>query len=277
MIQRRVFGLQSGLLACGLVLAGGVSAQNAAESSNSTSTEPETLDQVVVTGTMIHGAQPTGSELVTLDRSAIVATGAQSTTNLLTNLPQIASFNNLPIGTSDFANPIPRFNIRNSGGTLVLLNGHRMVGAGILQTTPDPSAIPVSMIQRVEVLPDGASATYGADAVGGVVNFILRDHFDGAETRLDYGTAHDYHEYDLSQLFGKSWGSGNIMLSYEYTSHTHISYGDRSFYSGYIYSNAASDHLTFEVIGSRLKPGCAEDSIIASSVSQIHALNEGIQ
>lgn len=47
--------------------------------------------------------------------------------------------------------------------------------------------------------------------------------------------------------------------------------------SGYIYSNAASDHLTFEVIGSRLKPGCAEDAIIASSVSQIHALNEGIQ
>src|SRR3954463_2773571 len=104
--------LQLALLACGLVLARGVSAQNAAESSNSTSTEPETLDQVVVTGTMIHGAQPTGSELVTLDRSAIVATGAQSTTNLLTNLPQIASFNNLPIGTSDFANPIPRFNIR---------------------------------------------------------------------------------------------------------------------------------------------------------------------
>jgi iron complex outermembrane receptor protein len=242
-IQRRVLGLQSGLLACGLVLAGGVSAQNAAESSNSTSTEPETLDQVVVTGTMIHGAQPTGSELVTLDRSAIVATGAQSTTNLLTNLPQIASFNNLPIGTSDFANPIPRFNIRNSGGTLVLLNGHRMVGAGILQTTPDPSAIPVSMIQRVEVLPDGASATYGADAVGGVVNFILRDHFDGAETRLDYGTGHDYHEYDLSQLFGKSWGSGNIMLSYEYTSHTNISYGDRSFYNNDVSALGGKNHF----------------------------------
>jgi iron complex outermembrane receptor protein len=237
-----MLGAHLAILGCALLSRGSL-AQNATDSSNPAPAEPEALDQVVVTGTMIHGAQPTGSELVTLDREAIVATGAQTTTNLMSNLPQIASFNTLPIGTTDFANPVPRFNLRNSGGTLVLLNGHRMVGVGILQTTPDPSAIPVSMIQRVEVLPDGASATYGADAVGGVVNFILRDHFDGAETRLDYGTGKEYHEYDLSQLFGKSWDSGSIMASYEYTSHTNIAYGERSFYTNNVTSLGGKNHF----------------------------------
>jgi iron complex outermembrane receptor protein len=239
------FRLQFAALACGVMLGRGAMAQNATESAGPASAEPtsDALEQVVITGTMIHGERPTGSELVTLDRDAIVATGAQSTTNLMTNLPQLASFNNLPIGTVDFANPVPRFNIRNSGATLVLLNGHRMVGSGILQTTPDPSAIPISMIQRVEVLPDGASATYGADAVGGVVNFILRDHFDGAETRANYGTGKAYHEYDLSQLFGKSWSSGNVLASFEYTAHNNFAYGERDFYNNDVSSRGGKNHF----------------------------------
>jgi len=247
-------------LAAGVVLTQFAVAQNATAPGGANPAEPtaDVLDQVVVTGTMIHGTQPTGSELVTLDREAIVATGAQSTTNLMTNLPQLASFNNLPIGTTDFANPVPRFNIRNSGATLVLLNGHRMVGSGILQTTPDPSAIPISMIQRVEVLPDGASATYGADAVGGVVNFILRDHFDGAETRASYGTGKAYHEYDLSQLFGKSWSSGNILASYEYTSHNNFAYGERSFYNNDVSSKGGKNHFV---------NNCSPPNIVIAGVS----------
>jgi iron complex outermembrane receptor protein len=222
------YRLQVAAFASGVVLTQAALAQNADPAKADGNSDA--LEEVIVTGTLIRGAQPTGSELVTLDRDAIVATGAQSTTNLMTNLPQLSSFNALPIGTSDFANPVPRFNIRASGGTLVLLNGHRMVGAGILQTTPDPSAIPISAIERVEVLPDGASATYGADAVGGVVNFILRRRYEGAETRASFGHSSDYHEYDVSQLFGKSWDSGNILASFEYTSHNNFSNGSRSYY-----------------------------------------------
>lgn len=220
-------GLQFAALASGVVLTQAGLAQN---SGSADQPNADNIEEVVVTGTLIRGAQPTGSELVTFDRQAIVATGAQSTTNLMTNLPQLSSFNSLPIGTVDFANPVPQFNIRAQGGTLVLLNGHRIVGSGILQTTPDPSAIPVAAIERVEVLPDGASATYGADAVGGVVNIILRSHYEGAETHASYGHGDSYHEYDLSQLIGKSWNSGNILASYEYTDHSNFSYQDRSFY-----------------------------------------------
>jgi iron complex outermembrane recepter protein len=232
-------------IAASIILTRTAGAQNAVEAPANNTSEPSTdvLQEVVVTGTLIRGAQPTGSELVTLDRTAIEKTAALTTTNLMTNLPQLASFNSLPLGTVDFANPVPRFNIRNAiGGTLVLLNGHRMVGQGTLQTTPDPSAIPVSMIERVEVLPDGASATYGADAIAGVVNFILRDNFDGAETRLSYGTALQYTEYDLSQLVGKSWGSGSVMANFEYTSHSNFSFGSRPYYLANVTAFGGKDH-----------------------------------
>ena len=233
-VQSRSLGarsyLQFAALASGVVLSSAAGAQNAEPPSPAADSGPAALEEVVVTGTLIRGAQPVGAELVTLDREAIVSSGALTTTNLMTSLPQLTSFNALPIGTSDFANPVPRFNIRATAGTLVLLNGHRMVGSGILQTTPDPSAIPIGAIERVEVLPDGASATYGADAVGGVVNFILRNHYDGAETRAVYGNGDGYHEYDISQLYGKSWDSGNILGSFEYTSHNNFNFGSRDYY-----------------------------------------------
>jgi iron complex outermembrane recepter protein len=222
--------LQFAALASGVVLTQAAVAQNAEPASPPADSGGAALEEVVVTGTLIRGAQPTGSELVTIDRQAIVSSGALTTTNLMTSLPQLTSFNALPIGTSDFANPVPRFNIRATAGTLVLLNGHRMVGSGILQTTPDPSAIPIGAIERVEVLPDGASATYGADAVGGVVNFILRKSYEGAETRAVYGHGDGYHEYDVSQLYGKSWDSGNILGSFEYTTHNNFSFGSRDYY-----------------------------------------------
>src|SRR6185437_12702383 len=123
-------------------------------------------------------------------------------------------------GTTDFANPVPQYALRRSGTNLLLVDGHRLVGAGVLQTTPDPSAVPVIALQQVQILPDGASAMYGADAVNGVVNLITREDFDGAETRAGASYAHGYHSFDLSQMLGKTWHTGNILVAYEYTWNT---------------------------------------------------------
>ena len=234
-------------VAVGVALTRAALAQNATEAQTpaATSAEPgaEALQEVIVTGTLIRGTQPPGSELVTLDRASIEATGATTTANLMTKLPTLSSFGALQTGTTDFANPVPQFNIRASGGTLVLVNGHRLVGSGILQTTPDPSVIPVSAIERVEVLPDGASATYGADAVDGVVNFILRDHFQGAETRASFGDGSHYHEYDLSQFLGTTWDTGSIMGSFEYNSHSDFTFGSRSFYNNNLTAEGGKNHF----------------------------------
>jgi outer membrane receptor protein involved in Fe transport len=95
----------------------------------------------------------------------------------------------------------------------------------------DISFIPTSAIARVEVLTDGASAIYGSDAVGGVVNFVLREDFGGAETRLSYGgvTSGGLRQGNVTQAFGRNWKSGNGLVSYDYFSASALDRTDRTF------------------------------------------------
>src|SRR5262249_40474716 len=71
-------------------------------------------------------------------------------------------------------------------------------------------------VDHIDVLADGASATYGADAVSGVVNIIMKRGYNGAMTQVSGGYADGMHQYQAAQLFGRTWGSGDITLSYEY-------------------------------------------------------------
>jgi outer membrane cobalamin receptor len=102
-------------------------------------------------------------------------------------------------------------NLRGLGAdaTLVLINGRRMAGAGLMGDFADVSMIPVSAVARIEVLTDGASALYGSDAVGGVVNIVMRDRYDGAETRARLGgsTRGDLGQYQLAQTLGRKAGA----------------------------------------------------------------------
>ncbi len=82
--------------------------------------------------------------------------------------------------------------------------------------TLDPSIIPAIAQERIDVLVDGASATYGSDAVAGVINIILKRGYEGAVTELRYTTAKGKSIYEASQLWGRSWDGGNITLSYEW-------------------------------------------------------------
>src|SRR3546814_18204975 len=76
----------------------------------------------------------------------------------------------------------------------------------------------MTAVERIEVLTDGASAIYGADAVAGVINLRLRNRFEGAETILRAGTADgDMTEVQFSQLLGKKWSGGHLVLAYQYS------------------------------------------------------------
>ncbi len=189
---------------------------------------------IVVTGTLIRGVAPVGTNVIGIDREAVVATGAVSTNDLLAQIPQVGNFGTVPIGTGSYALPIIRPNIRNlgaSGGatTLVLMNGHRLVGAGVLQTSVDPSIIPPDAIERVEIIPDGGSSIYGSDAIGGVINFITRKRYDGIGINARYGIADNYKSFDGSLIAGKDWESGSIFASYSYAWHDNILGIDRDY------------------------------------------------
>src|SRR5256885_6982103 len=82
----------------------------------------------------------------------------------------------------------------------------------------DPSIIPALALDRIDILADGASATYGSDAIAGVINIILKRGFDGAVTQFNYsvGDAGGAH-YQAGQLWGRTWDGGDITLTYEWT------------------------------------------------------------
>ncbi len=198
------------------------------------------IETVVVTGTMIRGIQPVGSQLISVDSAQVQATGAVTTDQLLSNIPQVSNFfNAVPnlIGTinSTFQTnrpslrSLPKANTSTGSATLVLVDGHRVVGGGIGQDAVDPDIVPPSLIDRVEIVTDGNSAIYGSDAIGGVMNFITKRSFDGVEVNGRYGAGDSYNSYDASITAGKDWGSGSAFISYGYSEHTSILVRDRGY------------------------------------------------
>jgi len=207
------------------------------------------LDRVSVTGTFVRGVAPVGTNVVDISRTDITAQGAVSTNDLMATIPQISNFNTLPRGGAGFGQPIVQTNLRNlgaSGGTttLVLMNNHRLVGAGILQTYVDPSIIPPGVIERVEVIPDGGSSIYGSDAIGGVINFITRRDFDGTAVNIRHGWADHYTTLDFDFTIGAAWAGGSAVLSYAYVDHDNVLGIDRDYNRQDHTSRGGSDFRT---------------------------------
>jgi len=203
--------------------------------------------QVVSTGTEIRGIDPIGTKAMIFDQSAVEATGALNANDFLAEVPQSGLFGGLPQPTADFGVPTVRPNIRsigNSGAdsTLLLLDGHRLVGAGFVTTSPDATIIPPGMIERVEILADGGSPLYGSDAVGGVINFVLKKHYEGTGLLVHYGLASGYHSGDFNLTQGFSWTGGTAVISYAYAEHGNLLGGQRSYVTGNQVPNGGPDY-----------------------------------
>jgi len=146
-------------------------------------------------------------------------------------------------------------NLRGMGikRTLVLLNGRRVVGGGTgANSSVDLNMIPTSMIDRIEVLKDGASAIYGADAVAGVVNIITKNKFEGAELKVKAGITdeNDGENQDFSLTLGGNFDRGNAILSVNYSNTSAVRQSDRIACSKY-----GTEEGTFECFGSSTTEG----------------------
>jgi outer membrane receptor protein involved in Fe transport len=196
------------------------------------------LQEVVVTGTHIRGASASASPLIQFNRADIARSGVSTIAQFMRILPQ--NFNGLSEGSGRLTSRTDQVNLSQgsgvnlrglgSGSTLVLLNGRRLAPTGE-GTYVDVSMIPLAVVERVDVLPDGASAIYGSDAVGGVVNFILRQDYEGAETEARYGfaTRGGLSEAQIGQTLGTRWNEGSAMLTYEYFQQQPLAARDRDF------------------------------------------------
>lgn len=206
------------------------------------------VEDIVVVGTNIRGARTTAAlPVVVADREQIEATGATTGDELLRTIPQMGdvlfdSANN-PQTSNSARGDVNSVNLRSLGvgNTLVLLNGRRLVQHPTSQGTSDTgtvpvlsynsNAIPVSGLERLEVLLDGAAAIYGADAVAGVVNTVLRTDIDGLTVSARYGGAEgtQMRDTELNLFAGRDFDRGNVSLFASYADRTALWASDQDF------------------------------------------------
>lgn len=191
------------------------------------------LEEVVVTGTLIRGVLDMTSPLEFVTRKDLRKTPYATVQDALRALPvnMGSSFNESFGGVGNYARGVAA-NLRGlgTGATLVLVNGQRQPYSGLQADFVDLSNIPWSAVDRIEVLPDGASALYGSDAIAGVVNVIMRQDVSGFETLARFGIAPGGADQKLvSQLFGTSWSDGSALLSYQYSERTGLPDSARSY------------------------------------------------
>lgn len=225
-------------IAIGSLLYAGATGTSIAQSATTEteSDEIRSMDAVTVTGSHIKRAQISGVGPVTvIDAEAIERSGAISVETLLQRLPASAGFagNQTNAYWADNGYGTTQVNLRGLGinRTLVLLNGRRVVNGGTgANSSVDLNVIPVALIERVEVLKDGASAIYGADAVAGVVNIITKKGIDGAEASVRYGQTFegDGEETAFDLSFGVTGERGSLMGAINYTDSGEVNMASRA-------------------------------------------------
>ncbi|MEL6285577.1 MAG: TonB-dependent receptor plug domain-containing protein, partial [Pseudomonadota bacterium] len=220
-------------------MAGYSVAQDAAED------EDAVQQTITVTGSRIQRLDfVSNSPISTVDSEQFELTGTVNTESLLNTLPQtIPGFDRT---SNNPGNGTATVDLRGLGAnrTLVLVNGRRFVpsgGDGVV----DLNNIPPALIERVEVVTGGASAVYGADAVAGVVNFILKDDFEGVQVDAGYEATQDGDAEIFSTAFtvGGNFddGRGNAVLSLSYADRKELFQGDRDFSNTALFDAADSD------------------------------------
>jgi outer membrane receptor protein involved in Fe transport len=181
---------------------------------------PET---VLITGSLIRGTAAVGVPVVNLSPQDFAMTGTLTASDLFRTIPQF-NVNPGPVATAaaNVERGI-RVNLRqldtgSAPRSLMMVDGMRYPpqGNGLCQL--DPSIIPAIAIERIDLLLDGASATYGSDAIGGVINIILKRNFDGAQVEGlvkmgKYGNT----QYEAGVIWGRTWDGGQVTLSYQWS------------------------------------------------------------
>jgi iron complex outermembrane receptor protein len=228
-----LFGFAAGPIAPaapGQDLAAGTAGARAAAEGYKT----DELEEIVITGSLIRGVRAAGVAVTTYPAEQIQETGIANVADLLHQIGGVPRTSLDPQSQSregSNINNIAPINLHglDTPSTLTLLNGYRVAPSGFQFTGFDAPQIPINAIARVDVLQDGASATYGSDAVAGVVNIVLRTPFDGAESSGRIGWADGYRAEQFGQTAGKTWAAGGVFLAYQHSQRTPLRASSRSF------------------------------------------------
>jgi iron complex outermembrane recepter protein len=251
---------------------GQTSSPSTVEKANDRSSEKkktEQLEEVIVTGSRIPTTAKEGSQEIKIyTREQIEQSGQTTITDFLNGLPDVS------VGVSETDNSTfgratsVRLHGLPLGTTLVLLNGRRVETSGLTSGVGDVfdlNNIPISAVERIEVLPVGASAIYGSDAIAGVVNIILKQNFDGAELNVQFGGASDTHDTTASAAFGRRWDQANVSVVATYYDRSELVGADRAI-------TANQDYTQFGGIDARVNY-CDPGNVFSTNGANLPGLN----
>ena len=214
-------------------------------------------DAIVVTGSrIVRPDLEAPSPVTTVSAEQFDLTGTVTVESLLNELPQIIP-GNTRVSNNQGGEDFSTLDLRGLGPqrTLILVDGER-VPASSTTGVVDIGTIPAGLIERVDVVTGGASAVYGSDAIAGVINFILKDNFQGLEVSSQYGISDhgDGGSFNVQGLLGGNFGDdrGNLTLFASYNTRDQVGQGDRDlFRNGAVVvrgtdgSRRVADNLTF--------------------------------
>ena len=216
--------------------------------------EPAMVKEVVVTGSRIKRAVDDEATPVTvIDASDLQVSGYNSVADVLRNTTY-NSFGSFRERSGSSFGQIALVDLRGlgAGRSAVLINGRRVPGNPFTGSSAvDLNSIPLAAIERIEILTDSASAVYGADAIGGVINFIMRDDYTGAEIQVGMTRpeAKGADEEQINALFGASGDRGKIVASFEFFERSAIFDGDRDYSSVQVNGTSFGDTMGISVGG----------------------------
>lgn len=226
--------------------AAGLQVAHAQQPAQQQSGQQSQLEEVVVTGSrIVRRDYQANSPIQTIDKNQFESQSAVSVVETLNHLPQFvpAATQYTQVQDGELINTgstttagAATLSLRGLGPNrnLVLIDGYRAMPVNATMAV-DLNSIPTAAVERVEVITGGASSVYGADAVAGVVNFILKKNFEGADLDIQYGAMQNGHagETRASALFGANLAGdrGNVMFGIEYADRKAVEWKDVSFYA----------------------------------------------
>ena len=240
---------------------------NAALAQEENEEEAEPVEKIQVTGSRIKRADLEGALPVTvIDREAIDFSGQTSVADLLRNTSFNSTGSFRPQSGSS-AQGVSQINLRGLGASrsLVLVDGRRLARSPSTGSSQDLNGIPAAAVERIEILTDGASAVYGSDAIGGVVNIITRKDFTGVEMRL--GAAEIEHEggdrEEGSLIFGASSDKGSMLGGISWNSRDIVFARDFPWYSpgGSFYSMNFRDYNRTDASWTHFPNACPDQTV----------------
>ena len=264
-------------LSLGAVIAVGASgAAFAQDTGTQAGTQPDqkntkTLETVTVTGSHIRRVDlETSNPVVTIDASQIKATGKLTLGDIVQQLPAVTGGNTNPQVNNSGGSGNTSIGLRGLGSqrTLILIDGKRIING-------DPNSIPADMIERIEVLTDGASSVYGSDAIGGVVNFVLKKDYQGARFTVNYGqSGHaDGRSKGYTFTFGQTSDKGSIMGGVDYNKTEQVLAKNRDFSKNAVSIYGSSQTPIYSYVGGSTFPAYGRIQLPAQYQAQYGCKN----